>query len=77
MRAGRRLDFDGAMLIHPKQIATAKRDFAPSEQELAWARRVIEVFDATMGVGQLDGKMIDRPFWLRAMRFVQGTDEVR
>ena len=59
------LGFGGKLLIHPAQIAPARRGFAPSESEIAWARRVI----AAAGDGSataVDGAMIDAPVLARA-----------
>ena len=59
------LGFGGKLLIHPAQIAPARRGFAPSETELAWARRVI----AAAGDGSaaaVDGAMVDAPVLARA-----------
>jgi citrate lyase subunit beta/citryl-CoA lyase len=60
-RQGRLLGFDGKSLIHPKTIDTANRIFAPSADELAWARRVIAAHDAAeaagSGVALLDGRL--------------------
>jgi citrate lyase subunit beta/citryl-CoA lyase len=65
-RMARRLGFAGKSCIHPSQIAVANRVFAPTEQELAWARRVLEAAVGQPGVFVLDGRMIDRPFIKRA-----------
>ncbi len=63
-RQGRDLGFDGKTLIHPNQIETANRVFAPSEEEVARARAVIAAFDlpenADKGALQLDGRMVER-----------------
>ena len=61
--AGRQLGFDGKTLIHPAQIETCNRIFAPSEQELEHARRVVEAFEraarAGVAVATLDGRLIE------------------
>lgn len=58
----RALGFDGKMAIHPGQIAEIHARFSPSEDEIAWARRVIETLQAAgAGVASLDGQMLDRP----------------
>jgi len=63
----RRLGFGGKLCIHPKQVETINRGFAPSEAELGWARRVLQVSRTTgAGVLQLDGELIDRPVIERA-----------
>jgi citrate lyase subunit beta / citryl-CoA lyase len=63
----RRLGFGGKLCIHPKQVETINRGFAPSEAELGWARRVLQVARITgAGALQLDGELIDRPVIERA-----------
>lgn len=61
---GRDFGFDGKMLIHPGQIAPVNEIFAPSDEEVDFARRIIAVFDepdnADKGVVQIDGKMVER-----------------
>jgi citrate lyase subunit beta/citryl-CoA lyase len=59
----RSLGYDGKWCIHPGQIAIANEVFSPSEEEIAWARRVIEAYtqavEAGLGAMSLDGRMID------------------
>jgi citrate lyase subunit beta/citryl-CoA lyase len=61
---GRDLGMDGKTLIHPNQIAVCNEVFAPAEAEIAFARKIIEVFDlpenAVKGALQIDGKMVER-----------------
>jgi citrate lyase subunit beta/citryl-CoA lyase len=62
-RQGRALGFDGKTLIHPKTIASANLLFAPSPDDIAWARRIIgaheEAIAAGKGVVLVDGKLIE------------------
>lgn len=60
--------FAGRIAIHPVQVATINRAFAPSKEAVSEARRVIAAFEATPGSGTvgLDGKMIDIPHLRRA-----------
>jgi citrate lyase subunit beta/citryl-CoA lyase len=55
---------DGKTLIHPNQIAVCNEVFAPAEAEIAFARKIIEVFDlpenSVKGALQIDGKMVER-----------------
>jgi citrate lyase subunit beta/citryl-CoA lyase len=62
-RRSRRDGFLGRMAIHPDQVATINRCYAPSDDEIAHARRIVEAFAANPGVGTLgiDGKMVDIP----------------
>jgi citrate lyase subunit beta/citryl-CoA lyase len=59
---GRAFGFDGKTLIHPSQIQDANRIFAPSPDEIAEARRVLDAFAQNPGKGvlALDGRMIER-----------------
>lgn len=66
---GRRDGFTGMMAIHPTQVAVINAAFTPSADELAHARRVVDLFAANPGAGalQLDGRMVDAPH-LKAAR---------
>lgn len=67
----RRMGFGGKLCIHPDQVATVNRAFAPSDEELAWAHRVVEAAGAADGAAvAVDGKMVDRPVLLRAQRMI-------
>jgi citrate lyase subunit beta/citryl-CoA lyase len=69
-RLGRQRGFTGKMAIHPAQVEVINQAFSPSEEELAWSRRVVEVFEANPGLGTvgLDGKMLDMPHLKQARR---------
>ena len=73
-RQGRDMGFDGKTLIHPKQIAAANAAFGPSAEEIAGARRVIDVHDAAAaagkGVAVLDGRLIENLHAAEARRVV-------
>ncbi len=62
-RQGRELGFDGKTLVHPRTIDVANRVFAPSDGELADARRIIaaheEAEQAGRGVVVVDGKLVE------------------
>jgi citrate lyase subunit beta/citryl-CoA lyase len=58
----RRLGFGAKMCIHPKQVPVVNECFAPTAEEEAWARRVVEASAAAHGgATSVDGKMVDRP----------------
>jgi citrate lyase subunit beta/citryl-CoA lyase len=73
-RHGAALGFTGKMCIHPRQLAAVHDVFRPSDEELAWARRVVEAFSGA-GAGTLDGKMIDKPVVDRARRLLARAAE--
>lgn len=62
-QAARAEGFSGRLCIHPAQVAGVNQSFMPSAEEIAHARRVLEVFAANPGAGTvgLDGKMLDIP----------------
>ncbi len=68
------LGFDGKGCIHPRQIAVIHEAFAPTKEELASARRIVEAFEDAerrgLGVVSLGNKMIDPPVVKRAQRIV-------
>lgn len=64
----RRHGFPAKLCIHPGQVDAIHAAMRPSDDELAWARRVIEADASSPGAAQLDGRMIDRPVVLRAER---------
>ena len=72
---GRDLGLDGKTLIHPDQIATANRIFAPSEAEIDLARRQIDAFDAATrrgeGVAVLDGRIVENLHVASARRLLE------
>ena len=74
-RQGAELGFDGKTLIHPKQIDAANRAFAPGEEEIARARRIIEAHEAAARAGKgvvlVDGRLVENLHVAEARRQVQ------
>ena len=73
----RNLGFIGKTCIHPSQVVIANEVFRPSDAEIAHALKVVAAAsDAdTRGIGAytVDGKMIDRPFVIRAREIVEAA----
>ncbi|NKJ48541.1 CoA ester lyase [Burkholderia sp. SG-MS1] len=66
-RRARRFGFGGKLCIHPKQIAPIHLAFTPTDDERAWASRVLQAAEASAGSATVvDGKMIDAPVIQRA-----------
>lgn len=58
----RSMGFDGKIAIHPRQVDVIHTVFAPSEEEVAHARRVVAASEAAKGgIATVDGEMIDNP----------------
>jgi citrate lyase subunit beta / citryl-CoA lyase len=70
--AARRSGFTAKMAIHPAQIPVINRAFTVSDDELAWARKVVALFETNPEAGTLalDGRMIDRPHLTLARRLL-------
>lgn len=63
----RRLGFGGKLCIHPKQVALVNSGFLPSDEEVAWAHRIVQAMQAANGAAvAVDGKMVDKPVLLKA-----------
>lgn len=60
----RRLGLTGKLCIHPNQLAAVNAAMSPSEDEVAWARRVVD--SRAEGAVRLDGQMVDAPVILMA-----------
>ncbi|MCA9529535.1 MAG: CoA ester lyase [Myxococcales bacterium] len=73
-KQGAELGFDGKTLIHPKTLAAANEAFAPSDDEVAFSRKIIaahaEAEAAGKGVVVVDGKLIENLHVENAKRLV-------
>jgi citrate lyase subunit beta/citryl-CoA lyase len=76
-RAARRDGFAGRLAIHPAQIEGIERAFAPTEDEVALARRIVAAFEAEphRGTIGIDGKMVDIPHLKQARRLLAALGE--
>jgi citrate lyase subunit beta/citryl-CoA lyase len=79
-RQGRDLGFDGKTLIHPKQVAGANKEFAPSPDEVAWSKKIIaahaEAEAQGEGVVLVDGKLIENLHVENAHRLVALAERI-
>ena len=78
-RTARSLGLRGKLCIHPGQVPVVNRVFTPTDQELSWARRVVDAYaeaaENGRGVLALDGRMIDMPVVERARRILEESQE--
>ena len=78
---GRDLGFDGKTLIHPSQVETCNRTFAPSAADVNQARAVIAAFadpvNAGKGVLKVNGKMTELLHLDEARRTVAMDEAIR
>jgi citrate lyase subunit beta/citryl-CoA lyase len=71
-----RLGYVGRTVIHPKQIAPARRAYSVSVADAAYYRRVVSEFEAVEKTGTtaaitVDGKLIDYAMYQRAKRVLE------
>lgn len=71
----RRLGFTGKSTFHPAQIDVINEAFGPSDEDVAYARRVVDAFEEAQAAGRgsaaLGGQLIDRPIVERARRVLR------
>ena len=74
----RRMGYIGKIAIHPAQVPVINRAFSPSEEEIAYARRVIDIFEQNPGLGTvgLDGKMLDMPHLKQARNVIALAEQL-
>lgn len=71
-REARAEGFTGRIAIHPAQVAAINAAFTPSDEEVAFARRVIDAFAQAGDAGTvaLDGRMLDIPHLKQARQLL-------
>lgn len=62
-RRARDLGFGGKLCIHPRQIGPVRAGFAPDDEEIRWAERILASGDGAVAI---DGAIVDEPVRLRA-----------
>jgi len=69
----RRAGFRGMLAIHPAQVEVINAAFLPSEEEIAQAQEIVDLFAANPGVGTIGykGGMLDRPYLARAQQLLR------
>lgn len=69
-KAERALGFEGIGCLHPRQVAVTHQAFAPTEEEVARAQRILAAYTDALAAGQgvttVDGMMVDAPVAARA-----------
>jgi citrate lyase subunit beta / citryl-CoA lyase len=71
--AARQLGFFGKSAIHPRQVPIINQVFSPTDEQIVWANRVLEAFDAASGnaVKLADGEFVDLAVAKRARQILQ------
>ena len=73
----KRLGYVGKFVISPKQVDTVHRVFTPAEEDVAYARQVVERMGEARrqakGVAVLNGRMIDLPVYQQACHVLEAA----
>ena len=69
--------FDAKVAIHPSQVAVIRSAYAPSAEDVAWARRVLAAVPEERGVFQFEGRMVDAPVLRHAEQILHRAVEAR
>jgi len=69
----RRDGYRGMLAIHPAQVDVINAAFTPTEEEIAEAQEIVDLFAANPGVGAIGfkGGMLDRPYLSRALQLLK------
>ena len=81
VKRSRRFGFDGAGCIHPGQVTIVNEEYSPGQEEVAYAKKIIQMNEETAKSGRgsfaLDGKMIDVPIIVRAEKLLKRFDAIK
>ncbi|KAM3543886.1 hypothetical protein ARSEF1564_003223 [Beauveria bassiana] len=76
---GKAMGFNGKQCIHPSQVDTVQRLFAPTPEEVEWAVRLVVADEKAAAAGRgawtMDGKMIDAPVSAKARSIVAKAEQ--
>ena len=74
------MGFDGKTLVHPSQVEPANEVWAPTPDQIEFARRVIDAFDEAAAEGRgvitVDGRMIEHLHVADARRTLAVADAI-
>ncbi|MBN6188817.1 CoA ester lyase [Aneurinibacillus sp. BA2021] len=71
----KQLGFQGKLAIHPAQYGIINAEFAPTEEQIHRARKIVAAFANALEQGQaaveVDGKMVDYPVAIQARKTLE------
>lgn len=77
---GFEMGFDGKTLIHPSQVDPTNETWAPSADEIDYARRIVEAFNEAeadgRGVVTVDGRMVENLHRDNALRILATAEAI-
>lgn len=75
----RQSGFIGKIAIHPAQSEVINAAFTPTEEEVEWAQKVVDIFEQNPGLGTvgLEGKMLDMPHLKQARNLLELNAQIK
>jgi len=74
------LGFTGKQLVHPRHIEPVNRVFAPSEEDLEYAKKMVEVYEDAkakgLGSASYQGRMIDYAMYKMGMDMLNKAERI-
>lgn len=74
---GAAVGFDATVAIHPSQVPVIRAAYSPTDQQVDWARRLLDEVGAERGVTTFEGRMVDAPVYRQAERVLQRASTTR
>jgi len=79
-RLGRKIGFQGKLLIHPSQVQLVNEIYSPTTREIENAEKVVAAFNDAENRGvaaiQVDGKLVDYPIVEKAKRILAAAEAI-
>lgn len=75
----RQSGFIGKIAIHPAQSEVINEAFTPTEKEVAWSQKVIDIFEQNPNLGTigLEGMMLDMPHLKQARNLLDLVEQIK
>ncbi len=71
----KRLGYIGKQVVHPEQVRLANEVFSPTEEEIRWAREVVEAYEEAgrqgRGAIRVRDRLVDAVHYRSAMRVLE------
>ncbi|MBY0443115.1 MAG: CoA ester lyase [Mycobacteriaceae bacterium] len=67
--------FDATVCIHPSQIPVVRKAYRPTDEKIAWARRLLAAAQNEAGVFAFEGHMVDSPVFKHAELILRRAGE--
>lgn len=74
LKLSKKLGFEGMLVLNPKELPLVNQYFSPTEEEIAWAEEMVQLFNEAQhegkGVALMNGKFVGPPMYGMAMNIL-------